>query len=275
MRILDAFCCAGGAGEGYRRAGFEVVGVDIEPQPNYQAGEFIQGDAIEFILEHGREFTAGHGSPPCQLYSPLNAYNHKTYPDLIAPTREAFRQVGLPYIIENVEAARPELRDPVMLCGPMFGLRMYRHRLFETSFPVEAPLHWDHEHLCSRNGYLPTLERPFMTITGGRHSAAWRESCGSRHGDAVDAHHQRGVRVDTARLYGVPRLPTDVPPQSSGGGVTDPLFNPGRRLYEQARRLQRAKRQYLLRRGVTAIPVGDAQVLKFQPRPVPPDKEVS
>jgi DNA (cytosine-5)-methyltransferase 1 len=160
---------------GYHLAGFEVVGVDIDPQPNYPFEHHVS-DAVEFVRAHGHEFDLIHGSPPCQAWSPLNAYNHKVYPELIAPTREAMLAAGRPYVIENVEAAAPELINPVMLCGPMFGLRVYRHRLFETSFPLTAPTHPAHTAVCSRNGYMPTESRPFMTITGGRHSRAWQNA---------------------------------------------------------------------------------------------------
>ncbi|MFE9064866.1 SAM-dependent methyltransferase [Streptomyces violaceusniger] len=175
LRVLDTFSCGGGMGMGYWLAGFDVVGVDIDPQPNYPF-TFIQGDAIEYIRAHGHEFDVIHGSPPCQAYTPLNAYNHKTYPDLIAPTREAMLETGRPYVIENVEAAAPELKDPTLLCGPMFGLRVYRHRLFETNWALVAPQHPAHSAICTRNGYLPTPEKPFMTITGGRHSRAWQNA---------------------------------------------------------------------------------------------------
>ncbi|MET9483514.1 SAM-dependent methyltransferase [Streptomyces sp. NPDC006638] len=175
-RVLDAFCCSGGMAMGFHLAGFDVVGVDIEPQPDYPF-TFVQGDAIDYIREHGAEFDLVHGSPPCQAWTPLNAYNHKTYPELIAPARDAMRTTGRPYVIENVEAARSELRNPIMLCGPMFGLNLYRHRLFETSgFTPTPPPHTRHQALCSRNGYLPTNDRPFMTITGGRHSRAWQHA---------------------------------------------------------------------------------------------------
>ncbi|MFJ5109349.1 SAM-dependent methyltransferase [Streptomyces sp. NPDC088551] len=181
-RLLDAFCCSGGMAMGFHLAGFDVVGVDIEPQPDYPFA-FVQADAVDFIREHGAEFDLVHGSPPCQAWTPLNAYNHKTYPELIAPARDAMRSTGRPYIIENVEAARGELIDPVMLCGPMFGLNVYRHRLFETGgFTLTPPQHPAHKRLCVRNGYLPTSERPFMTITGGRHSKAWQRAAANAMG---------------------------------------------------------------------------------------------
>ncbi|MFJ3041868.1 DNA cytosine methyltransferase [Streptomyces tendae] len=176
-RVLDLFCHRGGMAMGYHQAGFDVVGVDLDAScAEEYPFTFVHGDAIEYLLAHGHEYDLVHGSPPCQKYTPLNAYNHKTYPDLIAPTRAAMRAIGRPYVIENVEAARPEMVDPVMLCGPMFGLRMYRHRLFEASFPLTPPPHPAHVARCTRNGYLPTPERPFMTITGGRHSKAWQRA---------------------------------------------------------------------------------------------------
>lgn len=184
-RLLDLFCCGGGAGEGYRRAGFGVVGIDIAPQPNYP---FVFGcaDALSVLRDllrgvpivfgsHGAidlsMVDAIHASPPCQAYSPLNAYNHKTYPDLVDETRDLLIATGLPYAIENVTQA--PLRDPMVLCGGMFGLRVYRHRAFESNVPMTAPAHPKHVARCVRNGYLPTPKQ-HMTISGGKHSQAWR-----------------------------------------------------------------------------------------------------
>ena len=133
MRLLDLYCCAGGAGMGYRRAGFdEVVGVDIVPRPNYPAGpgfSFVQSDALEFLKAHGHEFDAIHASPPCQAYIQRNKNLVTKHPRLIEPTREALIASGKPYIIENVDGS--PLIDPVVLCGTMFGLPLRRHRLFE------------------------------------------------------------------------------------------------------------------------------------------------
>jgi hypothetical protein len=131
MRLLDLFCGAGGAGMGYHRAGFEVVGVDIKPQKHYPF-EFHQADAFAFLEKHGHEFDVIHASPPCQAYSeatPIAARGG--HPDLIASIREALHASGRPYIIENVDGARYLLRDPIYLCGTMFGLNLYRHRWFE------------------------------------------------------------------------------------------------------------------------------------------------
>ncbi|WP_067714603.1 DNA cytosine methyltransferase [Nocardia yamanashiensis] len=142
--LLDLFCCAGGAAKGYHNAGFEVVGVDLAPQPNYPF-EFHQGDALEFLAMRGHEFAAVHASPPCQQYTSLHALHpDKTYPDLVAATREALDTLGRPYIIENVMSA-PLLRArSIMLCGAMFGLRTYRHRRFESRLALAAPAHPEH-----------------------------------------------------------------------------------------------------------------------------------
>lgn len=144
--LLDLFCCEGGAATGYHRAGFDVIGVDIEPQPNYPF-TFHQGDALTLgrLLTWRHDFDAVHASPPCQARTTMSnrwrglggvADEHV---NLIAPTRELLLSLGLPYIIENVPGARRDLRDPVTLSGGMFGLRVDRPRLFETNWPL-SPL---------------------------------------------------------------------------------------------------------------------------------------
>lgn len=148
MRALDLFCGAGGAAMGLHRAGFtEIVGVDLRPQKNYPF-TFVQADAMEYPLE-GFDFI--WASPPCQAYSVLAAMHpDRDYPDLVDDTRTRLVAVDCDYAIENVEGAplarSSDLfgRHGVMLCGSMFGLgvdRGYlrRHRLFETTFPVEQP----------------------------------------------------------------------------------------------------------------------------------------
>ncbi|MFE7443721.1 SAM-dependent methyltransferase [Streptomyces chartreusis] len=144
-RLLDLFCCQGGAARGYADAGFEVTGVDIAPQPRYPYA-FIQADAIAYVLEHGAEFEFIHASPPCQHDTECQRIQGNTHPDLIAPTRAALETTGRPWVIENVRGAAPKLREPVMLCGPMFALKTYRHRYFETGggFRLEQPGHYAH-----------------------------------------------------------------------------------------------------------------------------------
>lgn len=159
-RLLDLFCGAGGAAMGYHRAGFDVVGVDNRPQPNYPF-PFVQADALDPVTWRGRVgiasgsslFDAIHASPPCQAYSVLRRANpDAVYADLIEPTRELLELTGLPWVIENVPGA--PLNYSIELCGSSFGLgaesgdgvkalRMFRqlrrHRLFETSFPILQP----------------------------------------------------------------------------------------------------------------------------------------
>ncbi|MEU5412684.1 DNA cytosine methyltransferase [Streptomyces clavifer] len=146
LRVLDLFCCQGGAAMGYHRAGFDVTGIDLAPQPRYPF-RFIQADAIDYVREHGAEFDFIHASPPCQRYSRAQKIQHRDHPDLIAPTRTALEATGRPWVIENVEEAHRELRNPVTLCAAAFGMRTYRHRLFETGgnftfTPPRHPAHW-------------------------------------------------------------------------------------------------------------------------------------
>lgn len=137
--LLDLFCGAGGAAMGYHRAGFDVVGVDIRPQPRYPF-EFIQADALDVLREEDLTglaipFAAVHASPPCQAYS-QSALSHrnagKTYPDLLDLTRELLEPRTLPWVIENVPGA--PMRPDFKLCGCMFGLDVRRERWFETSW---------------------------------------------------------------------------------------------------------------------------------------------
>ena len=149
MLLLDLFCKAGGAGQGYADAGFTVVGVDIKPQPNYP-GQFVCADVLHLEPWFLRAFDAIHASPPCQFASAITP-DHSRHVNLIPPTRDLLERAGRPYVIENVEGARAHLRNPLLLCGPMFGLGatidgerydLERHRLFEcVGFTVAAPPH--------------------------------------------------------------------------------------------------------------------------------------
>jgi len=182
MKILDLYCCQGGASEGYRRAGFEPYGVDMEAQPRYPF-PFHQGDALEVLLALLRgeaitftrpdgsterltlaDFDALAASPPCQAYTLAQRIQNRAHPDLIASTRTMLVASRLPYVIENVEGA--PLIDPVMLCGAMFpSLRVYRHRLFETNFPLVAPLHPTHVAPLRKMG-RPPAGGDFMHVVG-------------------------------------------------------------------------------------------------------------
>lgn len=137
-RLLDLFAGAGGAARGYQRAGFYVVGVDIEPQPNYAGDEFVQDDALRLMSMYPwwdePPFDAIHASPPCQAYCNLGRGDE--HPRLIEPLRPLLEATGLPYVIENVVGA--PLHNPIMLCGSSFGLGVRRHRLFESNYPLMA-----------------------------------------------------------------------------------------------------------------------------------------
>lgn len=172
FKLLDLFCCAGGAGVGYSKAGFEVVGIDINTQPNYPF-PFIQCDALRLDPAFLSLFDVIHASPPCQSYSDLAKRNGNAdaWPRLIDPVRSLLVSSGLPYIIENVEGA--PLNNPVMLCGTMFkGLRVIRHRLFELNFPLLTPKHGKHPKVHTfdkrKSHYGKTNDmRDFVQVTGG------------------------------------------------------------------------------------------------------------
>lgn len=162
MRILDLFCCQGGASAGYVAAGFSVVGVDITEQQRYPF-EFVQTDALEFVAEHGHEFDAIHASPPCQAYTNAQKINGNEHPELVEPLRTILVEIGNPYVIENVPGA--PLIDPAMLCGSMFGLETYRHRLFETNWGFVPPTHPTHSARTAKMG-RPAADGEFMHIVG-------------------------------------------------------------------------------------------------------------
>lgn len=188
-RLLDLFCCGGGAGEGYRRAGFDVYGIDndpktlkVNPMPwlvadamlslstlleGHTIGPFSDGRVLSL-----RNIVAIHGSPPCQGYSIMNNLpwiRSRTYPLLILPLRELLEQTGKPYIIENVAGAaskknleKLELLEHRLragwLCGGMFGLPIYRHRYFETNWFWLQPGH--PKHLRTRQAESSFSPRP-------------------------------------------------------------------------------------------------------------------
>ena len=137
MKLLDLFCGAGGCAVGYYRAGFhDITGVDINNQPRYPYN-FVQGDALEYLAEHGHEYDFIHASPPCQGYSKtakLLSDNAASYPKLIPQVRELLQATGKPYVIENVPGA--PLKNPVWLTGTMFDLMTTKPRMFECSFDV-------------------------------------------------------------------------------------------------------------------------------------------
>lgn len=196
VNLLDTFSAGGGCSAGYQAAGFDVYGIDLDPQPSYRH-PFHRGDALHVLrtlLDGGTidfgdgrlalgDFAVIHASPPCQGYSTITPdHRRDAWPRLIAPVRELLVETGLPYVIENVEGAKRELRDPARLCGSSFGLEVRRHRWFEsnvwlTGLPcrhTEAPDpvgvygdHWD-----SREFLRPDGSRRGAKATSLEHAKA-------------------------------------------------------------------------------------------------------
>jgi hypothetical protein len=142
-RLLDLFCGAGGATKGYQQAGFHVVGVDIREQPYYCGDEFVQADAVTFLLDG---FDAIHASPPCQRFTQMSARWRGNggvtdqHPDCLTPTLERLRaRFWVPWVVENVVGARKLMRPTLMLHGGMFGLGVHRPRLFESNVLMLEP----------------------------------------------------------------------------------------------------------------------------------------
>ncbi|MDE2101314.1 MAG: DNA cytosine methyltransferase [Patescibacteria group bacterium] len=189
--LLDLFCGAGGCSAGYRRAGFLVVGVDLAPQPHYPY-PFLQRDAVEVLgsLAAGETIRAGgvsfglrdvsviHASPPCQRYArgTKRWVRSALHPDLLGTVRELLRQAGRPWVIENVDGA--PLGCAAMLCGVMFGLKVFRHRWFESSQFLLTPSHPRHDgstgshrgtaYHGGRGGYVTVAGRTCSPVLAGQ-----------------------------------------------------------------------------------------------------------
>ena len=195
-KLLDLYCGGGGAAMGYSRAGFdEIVGVDIEPQPRYPF-EFVQADALEYLTEHGQEFDAIHASPPCQGYSIMHNLpwlRGREYPLLLLPTLEMLDDLGKPYVVENVMGARHGSKTlqkrgleshglkAGWLCGMMFGLPFYRHRLFASDWFWLAPGHPKHQGRVTkgdspwRKGSNVSQQIVSIPTKSGNFDPYWRE----------------------------------------------------------------------------------------------------
>lgn len=161
-RLLDLFCGAGGAAMGYHRAGFDVVGVDIKPQPRFPF-LFVRADALAAPFDL-RTFDAIHASPPCQHYMQSGMIHKGDYPDLLPATRRMLMASGTAWVIENVPGA--PMTPTFTLCGSMFGLGIKRHRHFEIWPPVLAL----HPQPCDHS-------RPITGVYGHSHGkgGAWRK----------------------------------------------------------------------------------------------------
>ena len=188
-RLLDLFSGAGGAAVGYHRAGFDVTGVDIAPQPNYPF-VFVQGDALEILAEFGHEYDAIHASPPCQGYLNLGAVNRSLgrsydHPQMIAETRRLLIASGRPWVIENVADAGRQMLSPVRVCGTGLGLPLRRHRLFESSAPLEGVA-------CEHRSY-----------TEARYWTSWRPNGEHRLSTVVQVYGNAGGRDEWPAAMGI------------------------------------------------------------------------
>jgi DNA (cytosine-5)-methyltransferase 1 len=178
-RLLDLYCCAGGAGMGYARAGFRPYGVDKDPQPRYpfpfHQGDVLDvltrllaGEAIPFTHPDGQveyltlaDFSGAHASPPCQFGTRMQpTQGRKAHLNFIPQTRALLEATALRWIIENVEGTEPWMPGAITLCGTMFGLgtqghELRRHRLFIASFPISPP------------GPCQHSDRPVVGVYGG------------------------------------------------------------------------------------------------------------
>ena len=202
-RLLDLFCCEGGAAAGYMRAGWDVDGVDIERRfAKRYPGRFYVANALDFIATHGHLYDAIHASPPCQGYTRGNAGRVTSWPKLITPVRELLEATGLPYVIENVKDAGPEMVNPVGLCGCMFDLstvdtdgvtiHLQRLRLFETNWQMTTPRACDHSthewvagayggarrdkyeaKFVRKGGYVPRDKEVVKRLLGVDHDMTW------------------------------------------------------------------------------------------------------
>jgi DNA (cytosine-5)-methyltransferase 1 len=136
--LLDLCCGAGGAAMGWAQAGFEVIGIDSDPQPSYPF-EFHPMDWQAGLLQFATWADVIHASPPCQYYARVTKWRGRAddHPDLLEPTLDALRARPTPWVVENVAEAIP---DPdLVLCGSMFGLSVRRHRHFLSSVPLKSP----------------------------------------------------------------------------------------------------------------------------------------
>jgi SAM-dependent methyltransferase len=166
--VLDLFCGAGGAAAGYKRAGFNVVGVDIEPQPDYAGHAFVQADALLVAKSFVNALKPAlvHASPPCQGYTALKAVHGNAHPLLIPKTRDMLNSFGVPYVIENVAGA--PIRKDMMLCGEMFGLGVIMHRYFELGLWKSpwTPLHVPHKGRVRGWRHGVWIDGPYVQVHG-------------------------------------------------------------------------------------------------------------
>lgn len=216
--LLDLFGGAGGAGEGYRRAGFTILGIDIEPHPDYP-GEHHVMDWAEGLARFGDWADVIHASPPCPRYSVATPEAARDkHPDLVGPVREALQATGKPYVIENVPGS--PLHDPVLYCGSSFFLRARRHRLFESNAPLAAPP-------CSHH----TQPTPVVGVYGNHpdRPGGWKRPDGTSRGVKATSVEDASDALGIYHMTNWPDLADSIPPAYTmhiGAQLIDHLNDP-------------------------------------------------
>jgi DNA (cytosine-5)-methyltransferase 1 len=199
--LLDLCSGLGGAAVGYHRAGFDVIGVDVVDQPDYPF-EFHRDDAFGFLIANHARFNAVHASFPCQASSAptkgtnaaRNAATGRRHLDLNPAGRALLDEVGLPYVMENVQGS--VLRRDLMLCGEMFGLRVLRHRYFELGgWTMPQPPHPPHRGRVSGWRHGVRYDGPYLAVYGNGGGKATVEEC--REGLGIDWSWDRAQLVES------------------------------------------------------------------------------
>lgn len=189
---LDICCRKGGATRGLQRAGFYVIGIDVEPQPGYVGDEFIQADGL-FILEalsRGKWGKSPHliwQSWPCQAANTATASNRARgiqdqHEQFIPRARELSDKIGIPYVIEQPSSSvKGTIRKDLTLCMDMFKGDLeppwvMKHRSFEISgFAVPQPKHVRHQGRVRGWRHGENFEGPYVAgygAGGGKATAA-------------------------------------------------------------------------------------------------------
>lgn len=169
MKLLDLYCGAGGAAMGYYQSGFDdITGVDIIPQPHYPF-KFVIMNALDYLDAFGSEFDLIHASPPCQRFSSLG-FDKQYKADWLTPTLNLLSLVNRPYVVENVPHS--PMRKDLELCGAMFGLRVIRHRWFQTPCHIPAPVHPPHSQpIQNFSAWQSLTHQNYITVAGHTFSA--------------------------------------------------------------------------------------------------------
>lgn len=201
--LLDGCCGLGGTTKGFQRAGFYVIGCDVVDQPDYCGDEFVKGDVFGFLLEHHHRADAIVVGLPCQASSgptkgtnaKRNAAEGKRHLDLNPAGRALLEEIGLPYVMENVQGS--VLRRDLTLCGLMFGLRVFRHRYFELGgWSMPAPAHPSHAgHRVSGWRHGVRYEGDMLAVYGDGGGKATTEEC--REGLGIDWSWDRDQLIES------------------------------------------------------------------------------